>query len=158
MTALLTLIAVVLQLAQMRGGAFHNFIVGRCATALRRAGFAAELEAHRRLADGRLDAIDLVARRGEFTVAVEVETTPRGVASNAEKALALALPLWIVVPDRRVQRAAHVRLVRAGVVGGERIQILLLPAFEQGLRPGGDLIAAANGESKSKTKTRKDCP
>jgi len=156
MTAVLALIAAVLQLAHMRGGAFHNLIVGRCATALRRAGFATELETPRRLPDGRLDAIDLVARRGEFTVAVEVETTPRGVVSNAEKARALALPLWIVVPDRRVQSSARRRLACAGVEGRVPIQILLLPAFEQGLMPGGELIAAANGESKSKTKNGKE--
>jgi hypothetical protein len=101
-----------LQVATLRGGGFHNMLVARSALAFQRAGYTTILECPQRLADGRTNFIDILASRGANVIACEVETTVRYVTVNAEKAGQLALPLWIIVPDRIV-RAEVIRVLDA---------------------------------------------
>lgn len=139
-----------LQVAWMRGQAFHNLLVARCDCALQAAGFTTKLECPKRLPDGRLDFIDIYATRSDFVVAVEVETSARYADTNAAKADALGLPLWIVVANRAVANAVERRLPLVTAP----IRILLLPELIAGLTRAGDLIPPANG----RTKTQKQNP
>ena len=100
----------------MRGLKHHNDLVDLAATALTHAGFVATRECPMRLPDGRMDSIDVLALRGTDALACEVETTPRSVVSNTKKALALRLPLMIIVPNRKVGRQVRSALTRSGLL------------------------------------------
>ena len=111
----------------LRGGKLHNYLVLETENLLNRAGFETSLEHPERLPDGRLDFVDIMARRGEAMVCVEVETTPRYVLTNAAKAERLGIPLIVVVPNKKVQKKVRARLEHSGIrPGGEQIYILLL--------------------------------
>lgn len=118
----------------MRGKQFHNYLVEQSAIALRNAGFAVELECPRTLPDGRLDFFDILATRTPITLACEIETTPRKVMVNVEKAFALALPLWIIVPDRRTRMAVDKKVAQhCKRLKRHRIWILLPDELPQAL-------------------------
>ena len=81
-------------------------------TACDRAGFDTDVEAPVALPDGRTDYIDLLAKRGDLTLAIEVETTDRYVVTNARKAAALGLTLWIVTANPAMRRRVQAKLKR----------------------------------------------
>ncbi len=118
----------------MRGKVFHNLLVDQAAGVFRDHWFSAEREKPLRLPDGRLDFLDILAVRGPLTVGCEIETTPRYVRVNADKARALGLPLFIVVPARRLRK--HVRKLLNNHFAGaasDRIWILLPDELGQAL-------------------------
>ena len=111
----------------LRGGGFHNHLVYETARIFGLAGFRVRLERPVHLPDGRLNFLDLLAERGDCSIAVEVETSARRILINAAKAEQAGLPLWVVVPTRKVKKAVAKKLNQSGLrPGGLRIYILLL--------------------------------
>lgn len=95
----------------MRGSPFHNAIAQRVADLFIVHGYATTLEVPLPLPDGRTDFVDVLAWKGDVRIAAEIETTPRYVLVNVAKAAMLSLPLIIVVPTRRLERAVNRRLI-----------------------------------------------
>ena len=134
----------------LRGGAFHNRLVKRCANTLQDAGFTVVLECPVKVAEGGTNFIDIMAWRGPVMVACEVETTPRNVVVNARSALALGLPLCLVIPNRRV-RSAVINRLRRRLAGANwrRIWILLPDEVSQVVTNCISSFPSANGERKN---------
>ena len=119
---------------EMRGDAFHQFLAERASFDLWNAGFTVLQEHPIRLADGRLNFIDLFCTRGDVTLACEIETTVRYVSINAEKARMLDVPLWVIVPTQRLKQAARRKVERTVNRHVEcSIQFLLLDELPQAL-------------------------
>lgn len=141
----------------LRGGTLHNYIVNRAAGALQRAGFGVFCEHPVRLADDRLDFVDLLVRCGSWEFCVEVETSPRRVLTNAAKADVAGLPLWLVVPNRKVRQAVARKLKKVPYhPGGLRIYILLLGELEQTLTNYIPLFSAADPTWENRKIEQKD--
>lgn len=95
-----------------RGGAPHQAIQERLQTEARKLGFLAEVE--KQLAEGSNEAADLVLKRGEIAIAVEitVTTTISHEFENVQKCLAAGFKRVAVVstsPKRLVDIAAAVQ-------------------------------------------------
>jgi hypothetical protein len=97
----------------LRGDGFHNHLVNQAAGIFREVGLDVALEHPLTLPDGRIDFVDVWVTGLGVVLACEVETTPRYVLVNAEKALVLAVQLWVVVPDRRLKVAISRKVVTA---------------------------------------------
>ena len=83
-----------------------------------------------------------------LTLAIEVETTCRHAADNAWKAVQVSVPLWFVVPRRRLQFEIARKLDPLGLrPGGEPIKILLSGQVEQELVRYLSLFIPANTQS-----------
>jgi len=117
----------------MRGKPFHNLMVDDTKATLDR--FFEEVGLEYRLRRNNIVTdLDVFARRGSMTLAVEVETTDRHALDNARKAAAVGVPLWIIVPTRALQRRLVRRLAPLGLrPGGRPICVLLLGQLEQAL-------------------------
>ncbi len=141
----------------LRGSAFHNRLVKRCAQTLQDAGFNVALECPVEVAEGGTDFIDIMAWRGPVMVACEVETTPRNVVVNAERALDLGLLLYVVVPNRRVRSAAINRL-RRRLPGAnwQRIWILLPDEVSQVVTNCIPSFPSANEDRKNRKTNQGD--
>mgnify|MGYP005853240619 CR=1 FL=1 len=135
--ALMVAILLWLTVAGVRGGAFHGQLVNGLAQAFTDAGWSVAVEFPIRLPDGRTDWVDLLARRAERRLAIEVETTPRYVRVNVEKARLLGIPLLIAVPTRRLLAAIERRLAHRAAGAGADSRILLYAQLVQALRAGG---------------------
>ena len=144
----------------LRGGSLHTYLILESERILRQAGFHTYQEHPIRLPDGRLDFIDLLATQENFSIAIEAETSARHVLRNATKAEAIELPLWIIVPSRKVHNTITNTLAPSVLrPGGQRIYILLLGQLESELRFCFPLFFTANTTWKNKkTNHRKgDC-
>lgn len=92
---------------------------------------------------------DVFAQRGSVTLAFEVETTSRHAVDNARKASLVGVPMWIVVPRRRLKLELKRKLNPLGLrPGGEPIKILLLAQLEQELRNYLLLFIPANTQNR----------
>lgn len=89
----------------MRGGVLHRWLADFVASEAERIGATTREEVAFRLPDGRATAIDVLIESRQVSIPVEIETTPRTVASNLEKASRLFRELWILVPNTRVESA-----------------------------------------------------
>ena len=156
-TALVTLLLFALLPIGVRGQAFHNYLVEQTARVFRRHGFEVATEHPLPLPDGRVDCVDIVAWRRAIVLLCEVETSARNVGTNAEKAAALYLPLWVVVPNEAVRTAVRAKLANTGhAPGGRPISFFLLGELGPALTDCLPFSSAANPlEGKGKTK-RKD--
>lgn len=144
--ALLTILVLFL-----RGDSLHNFLVLEAENILQDEGFETFCEHPEKLPDGRTDFIDLLARRGDFLICVEVETTARRALVNVAKAQQLGLPLIIIVPNRSVRKSVQNKLDKAGIrPGGHAIYILLLSQLKQEVTNCFPLFSAANNNGKTK--------
>lgn len=77
---------------------------------------------------------DLLAIKGQYKVACEVETTRRHAIDNALKASIVDIPLWFIVPTRNIKNQIADRLKKLRMKpGSEPIKILLLDQLEQEL-------------------------
>lgn len=134
----------------LRGGEFHNYLVGEAEGILRQAGFETAREHPESLPDGGKDFIDLMARKGDLVVCIEVETSARNVLSNAVKAQRLGRALVVLVPNIKVRKAVENRLFRhrQGLDGA--ICILMLDQFRQEVANCFPLFSSANGEGEIK--------
>lgn len=134
-----------LLIPRMRGGLLHNHLVAMAAKVFKAFGLEARTECPLRLQDGRLDFVDLLVWGGNHAVACEVETTPRHVLANVEKAQALELPLWVIVPNRRICRTVSRKVWRSwsGRVGPV-IKFLTIPQLPQAVVDCLPLFSPAN--------------
>lgn len=118
----------------LRGGGLHNHLVREVRQIFQEAGFCTREEHPIHIPNGHLDFIDLLVKRGDCSICVEVETSARHVLSNAAKAEQAGLPMWIIVPNRKVRKAVANKLDSSSLrPGGLRIYILLLGQLEQQL-------------------------
>ncbi len=139
-----------LKIPRMRGGPLHNYLVARAGDVFSADGFEVRMECPLHLDDGRIDFVDLLASRGGCVVACEVETTARHVLINIDKARALALPLLIIVPNRKVYRAVVGKVRSASPAGGKAAIIFLtLCELPQALRNCFPLFSQANVRRKN---------
>ena len=97
---------------QIKGKAFHAYLVNTARDILQDHGFVTSIEVPMPLPDGRKNFIDLVGKQEQCTLAVEVETTERYVVSNTHNAATLELPLFIVVPSPKIKRRVLAKLAR----------------------------------------------
>ncbi len=140
----------------LRGGGLHNYLTHEAARIFRQAGFKTYLEHPIRLPDGHLNFVDLFVTRGDVTICIEVETSARHVVENAVKSGQANLALWVVVPNKKVQKAVRRRLKSSGIVpGGLRIYFLLLSELEQQVMNYFPCFPSANstGENRENRKT-----
>jgi hypothetical protein len=94
---------------------------------------------------------DLLIKVGKFQLAVEIETTRRHLLDNARKAHALNIPVWFVVPTRKLQTQALKMLEPLNLMpGGQPIKVFLLAQAANELRNYVSLIIAANNSENNK--------
>lgn len=156
MICVITSIVVLAMLALfLRGGNLHNYLVFESEDILRDAGFETHQEHPKKLPDGSLDFIDLLAEKEGFLVCIEVETSARYVLINAAKAEQLGLPLVVVVPTRKVKRAVQNKLGTTDIRPGDYdIYILMLAQLKQEVMNYFSLFSSANGDGKTKKQTK----
>jgi hypothetical protein len=128
----------------MRGRTLHNFIAKQVErTANRFFDFVTCEYCVRK--NGVTTFFDIFARQGPVTLAIEIETSFRHAVDNAWKAAQVGVPLWFVVPRRRLQFEITRKLDPLGLrPGGKPIKILLLGQLEQELSHYLSLFIAAN--------------
>ena len=137
-----TLIAIALYL---RGGGLHNHLVLATEGLLNKSGFETKLECPQKLPDGKLDFVDILAKRDGILICFEIETTPRYVLTNAVKARQLNLSMIVIVPNKKVQSQVTAKLKNAGITsGGSPIYIFLLSQLDKELTSCLSLFIAAN--------------
>lgn len=135
----------------LRGGQLHNYLALEAERICQQLDCETHLEAPQQLPDGGLDFIDLLVQKREYLLCVEVETTARNVLSNVHKAHQLNLPLIVVVPTRKVQRAVKCKLFKTSIrPGGQLILILLLSQLKQAVTNCFPLISTANDDRENK--------
>jgi hypothetical protein len=89
---------------------------------------------HRFRANGTTTYIDLFAVHERYRLACEIETTSRHALDNAQKAQAVGIPLWFLVPTRKVKRQIANKLKTQELTpGGEPIKVLLLSELDNEL-------------------------
>ena len=128
----------------MRGQPFHNLIASRAKTILQGFFRCVYLE-YRLRRNGAVTDFDIFAQENLFALAIEVETTCRHGIDNAEKAAAVDVPLWIIVPTQALRAKLSRRLQLLGLrPGGEPIKIFLLGRLEQEVMSYLSLFIVAN--------------
>lgn len=118
----------------MRGDPFHNELAGEVRVLLERLGWQVSTE-KRFVAAGTTAYFDLFAMKDGRRIALEIETTARHALDNAQKARAIGVPVWFVVPRRRTKRQIVHKLDACLVAGGESVKVLLLNEIESELAP-----------------------
>ena len=128
----------------MRGKLLHNFIAAHVQMIAELVvGFAVLEYLFRK--DGVTTFFDVFACRDSFVLAFEIETTSRHAIDNAMKATRVGVPMWIVVPTRRLRTKLTSQLDPLGLrPGGEPIKILTLGEIEQELRIYLSIFITAN--------------
>ncbi len=145
-----------LTIPRMRGRIFHNFLVALTVATFRQMGFEVLIEYALYLADGRADYVDLLAWRENYTAICEIETTARHALENLAKAKLLNLPLWIIVPNRKVRLEVGNKLMRAGCnPEKDSFQISMPDELPQRLTDCFPLFSLANTAGKN-GKTKKE--
>lgn len=140
----------------LRGGNLHNYLVLESEGIFRDAGFETHQEHSKKLPDGGVDFIDLLAKKGDFMICIEVETSARYVLTNAAKAQQLELPLIVIVPTRKVKKAVQNKLSNSAIKpAGCDIYILLLSQLRQELTDCFSLFSPANEGRKNKKTNNK---
>jgi len=135
----------------LRGGQLHNFLVLEAEKICQQVGWRTQQEAPQQLPDGGLDFIDLLVQRGDLLLCLEIETSARNAQSNAHKAEQLSLPLVVIVPTRKVQRAVRHRLAKVHAQPGNQcISILLLSQLAQVLTNYFPLISAVSDDTENR--------
>ena len=128
----------------MRGKTRHNFVAKKAKKTIG-LFFDFVVCEHRVRRNGVTTFFDVFARQGLITLAIEAETTSRHAVDNARKAAIVGVPLWIIVPLRRLKLEITHKLAPLGLrPGGEPIKILLLGQLEQELTNYLSLNIAAN--------------
>lgn len=138
----------------LRGGNLHNYLVIESEGILQNAGFETYQECPKKLPDGGLDFIDLLAEKEGFLVCIEVETSARYVLTNAAKAEQLGLPLMVIVPTRKVKRAVQNKLSKTTIKpGGRDIYILMLAQLKQEVTNCFSLFSSVSNHGKTNNKS-----
>lgn len=114
----------------MRGKPFHNKIAQECREILTRYHWRVYME-HCIKADHITTYFDLYATNGSRNIACEIETTSRHALDNAAKAIVTDIPLWIIVPSRRLRRQIDHKLQAAQLTSNHcSIRVLLMSQLE----------------------------
>lgn len=117
----------------MRGNLFHNRLAQKAQMTFENFAWCISIE-HRIHANGTTTFFDLFAEINHYKLACEIETTPRHAIDNAQKAQAVGVPLWFVVPTRKVKRQIVGKLNNQNLApGGEPIKVLILSELENEL-------------------------
>jgi len=140
----------------LRGGLLHNYLVLEADKIFRQAGFKTHQEHPQSLPDGRMDFIDLFVQREKCMICIEIETSARNVRSNAIKADQIGLPLMVIVPNRKVQKAVQNKIDKARITaGGLRIYVLLLDQLQKEVMNCFPVFSLANTGRKNKKTNQK---
>ncbi len=119
----------------LRGGRLHNHLVLQTEKILNQNGFNTLQEHPKKLPDGKLDFVDILAKKDSVLICFEIETTPRYVLTNADKARQLGIPMIVIVPNKKVQKAVTNKLNHSREPpGGKPICILLLNQLNKELK------------------------
>ena len=110
----------------MRGSAFHNRIVDEAKVIFSRHCWRVYTE-YRYCNNGVTTYLDLLAIRGSYEIACEVEATARHVTDNAIKAQSVGIVLWVIVPSRRLRCLVERKLASSGFIKENKSLRLLLP-------------------------------
>jgi hypothetical protein len=110
----------------------HNELAGEVRVLLERLGWQVSTE-KRFVAAGTTAYFDLFAVKEGRQIALEIETTARHALDNAQKARAIGVPVWFVVPRRRTKRQIVRKLDTCLDAGGESVKVLLLGEIESEL-------------------------
>ncbi|MFC1675947.1 hypothetical protein ACFL3G_02655 [Planctomycetota bacterium] len=115
----------------MRGDTLHNFIAtGTEMTAGR--FFASVGTEYQFTRSGVTTYFDVFAWQGCIALGLEVETTLRHAIDNAKKAATVDVPLWVIVPTRKLKLELIRRLESLELrPGGEPVNVLLLGQLER---------------------------
>lgn len=106
-----------------RGSLAHEYWKRFYANKLREDGYAVELEAPRPNGAGR---VDVLAKRGKETLAVEIETGKSDVVQNVRRDLAMGVTSVIVAAtDDHASRTIEPQLVRNGLLLTSRVRLRL---------------------------------
>jgi hypothetical protein len=152
--AITSVVALAILALFLRGGALHNYLVFESEGILQGAGFETYQEHPKKLPDGGLDFVDLLAEKEGFVVCIEVETSARYVLTNAAKAEQLGLPLIVVVPTRKVKKSVQNKLYRTDIrPGGHDIYILLLTQLKQEVTNSFSLFSSVSSHGKTNNKS-----
>ena len=116
-------------LPAMRGKTLHKYMAQKAAEGLGSLGFEVSAEHPICLAGGGKDYIDLLVSCCAFDLAIEIETTPRNVLSNAAKANELGLRLWIVTPNKTISSAVARKPKQSAFTDSGQIRIVTLGQF-----------------------------
>ena len=132
----------------MRGKPFHN-VIARDVQGIARKFFDFTRREYRFSKNRAMTYLDVYAQRGPIALALEVETTSRHAVDNARKAAMTGVPLWVVVPTRRLKSEITRKLKPLRLrPGGESIKILLLGQLEQELMNYFPLFIPANTQNR----------
>ena len=117
----------------MRGDTFHNFLADEIKAAVS-APVTCVYTEYRVRRCGVVADFDLFLTAGHFVLGIEIETTIRHAFDNIRKADAVDVPLWVVVPTRRLKNRIERRLKNAEITpAGQPIKILLLDQVKPAL-------------------------
>jgi len=109
----------------MRGDAFHNSIVDQAGKIFISHRWNVYME-YRYPCNAVTTYLDIFAVRGCCKIGCEVETTSRHILDNATKAAVAKIPLWVIVPSRKLLRLAR-RMIESSDVAGVSMTKVLLP-------------------------------
>ena len=110
----------------MRGQPFHNQLVKDAECLFLRFGWKTETE-WRLSAKGVTSYFDLYARDGPRHVACEIETSCRHAIDNLKKAQLVGIPLWIIVPTRKIRSHIQRSFGKNQVLSGHKPVIVMVP-------------------------------
>ena len=115
----------------MRGKSLHNHMASRLKAILESCYLLVSLE-HNIRTNGTVNVVDIFVQCGKIQWAIEIETTIRHALDNAHKAVAVDIPLWIVVPTSSLAVKVKTQLKSHNLhPGGKPIKILLLSHVQQ---------------------------
>ncbi len=117
-------------LPTMRGKVLHSHITQTAANRLVAAGYEVFAECPVRLLGGGRSYVDLIGVSGRFILAVEVETTPRNVVVNVDKAGRIGLEVCVVTPNKSICEAVIKKLRDAGKFDRNRLRVLTIGRFQ----------------------------
>lgn len=115
----------------MRGNLFHNMIVQKARTVFVRLNWQVHTEYGVQINRTKY-YFDLLAIKGRYKIACEIETTSRHAIDNALKARLVDYPFWFIVPTLKVKWEIVNKLKKLIInPASEPIKVLLLDQLEQ---------------------------
>lgn len=141
----------------MRGKTLHNLMAKKTRDMVE--DFFESVDSEHRISNHQTTTyVDLFARKDSIVLAIEIETTVRHAVDNARKAAMVDVPLWVIVPTRRLKSDLNRKLGDPELrPGGKPIKILLLGELRQEL--ANSLSWRINGRIKNKqTEKQRNTP
>ena len=130
----------------MRGKTLHNYMVQQICALLFYLDWQYQLEFMIRR-NGITNFLDIYGMYNSFAMAFEIETTDRHIIENCYKAVAVDIPVCIIVPTSRLYRIAHQQIESLNITpGGYQIKVFKLSQLEKELKDCLSLFIAANSD------------